>query len=63
VTGRNFSAEDERLMTAFASSAATAVPTARDVAAQGLRRSLEAAAIAAAGRESSTTRRCRISRD
>ena len=41
--GPEFSAEDERLMTAFASSAATAVATARDVAAQGLRRSLEAA--------------------
>lgn len=41
--GPDFSAEDERLMTAFATSAATAVATARDVAAQGLRRSLEAA--------------------
>jgi signal transduction histidine kinase len=41
--GAEFSAEDERLMTAFATSAATAVATARDVAAQGLRRSLEAA--------------------
>ena len=41
--GPEFSAEDERLMTAFASSAATAVATARDVAAEGLRRSLEAA--------------------
>lgn len=38
-----FSADDERLMTAFATSAATAVATARDVAAQGLRRSLQAA--------------------
>jgi signal transduction histidine kinase len=41
--GPEFSAEDERLMTAFATSAATAVATARDVAAHGLRRSLEAA--------------------
>ena len=41
--GPEFSAEDERLMTAFATSAATAVATARDVAAEGLRRSLEAA--------------------
>jgi signal transduction histidine kinase len=41
--GPEFSAEDERLMTAFASSAATAVATARDVAAQGLRRSLDSA--------------------
>jgi signal transduction histidine kinase len=41
--GPDFSAEDERLMTAFATSAATAVATARDVAAEGLRRSLEAA--------------------
>jgi signal transduction histidine kinase len=41
--GPEFSAQDERLMTAFATSAATAVATARDVAAQGLRRSLEAA--------------------
>ena len=40
--GPDFSAEDERLMTAFATSAATAVATARDVAAEGLRRSLEA---------------------
>jgi two-component system, NarL family, sensor histidine kinase DevS len=39
--GPEFSAEDERLMTAFATSAATAVATARDV--EGLRRSLEAA--------------------
>jgi signal transduction histidine kinase len=38
-----FSADDERLMSAFATSAATAVATARDVAAQALRRSLEAA--------------------
>jgi signal transduction histidine kinase len=41
--GPDFSAEDERLMTAFATSAATAVATARDVTAEGLRRSLEAA--------------------
>jgi signal transduction histidine kinase len=41
--GPEFSIEDERLMTAFATSAATAVATARDVAAEGLRRSLEAA--------------------
>jgi signal transduction histidine kinase len=41
--GPEFSAEDERLMTAFATSAATAVATARDVAAEGLRRSLQAA--------------------
>ncbi len=41
--GPEFSAEDERLMTAFAASAATAVATARNVAAEGLRRSLEAA--------------------
>jgi signal transduction histidine kinase len=41
--GPEFSPEDERLMTAFATSAATAVATARDAAAQGLRRSLEAA--------------------
>jgi signal transduction histidine kinase len=41
--GPEFSAEDERLMTAFATSAATAVATARGVAAEGLRRSLEAA--------------------
>jgi signal transduction histidine kinase len=37
-----FSAEDERLMEAFAASAATAVATAQDVAEQTLRRSLEA---------------------
>jgi signal transduction histidine kinase len=41
--GPEFTAEDERLMTAFATSAATAVATARDVTAEGLRRSLEAA--------------------
>jgi signal transduction histidine kinase len=41
--GPEFSIEDERLMTAFATSAATAVATARGVAAEGLRRSLEAA--------------------
>jgi signal transduction histidine kinase len=41
--GPAFSGEDERLMTAFATSAATAVGTARLVAAQALRRSMEAA--------------------
>lgn len=41
--GPEFSDEDERLMMAFATSAATAVATARDVAAEGLRRSLDAA--------------------
>src|SRR6185503_2527940 len=41
--GPGFSAEDERLMTAFAMSAAIAVGTARHVAAQALRRSMEAA--------------------
>jgi signal transduction histidine kinase len=41
--GPEFSAEDERLMTAFATSAATAGATARDVTAEGMRRSLEAA--------------------
>ena len=41
--GPEFSADDERLMTAFAASAATAVATARHVAAEGLQRSLEAA--------------------
>ena len=40
--GPEFSAEDERLMTAFATSAAMAVATARDVTADRLRRSLEA---------------------
>ena len=42
VDGPEFSAEDERLMTAFATSAATAVATARDVEADGLRRSMAA---------------------
>jgi signal transduction histidine kinase len=37
-----FSAEDERLMLAFAASAATAVATGQDVVAEGTRRSLEA---------------------
>src|SRR6185295_2796835 len=37
-----FSAEDERLMEAFAASAATAVATAQDVAEQTLRRSIDA---------------------
>jgi signal transduction histidine kinase len=41
--GPNFSAEDERLMSTFATSAAAAVATARDVAADSLRRSLQAA--------------------
>ena len=41
--GPEFSVEDERLLSAFATSAATAVATARDVATEGLRRSLEAA--------------------
>jgi signal transduction histidine kinase len=41
--GPAFSAEDERLMEAFAASAATAVATAQNVAAMGLRRSIEAA--------------------
>jgi two-component system, NarL family, sensor histidine kinase DevS len=36
-----FTAEDERLLESFAASAATAVATAQDVAAQGLRRSIE----------------------
>ncbi len=40
--GPEFSAEDERLMAAFATSAATAVATARDVEADGLRRSMAA---------------------
>ncbi|MEA2253157.1 MAG: hypothetical protein QOJ82_801 [Solirubrobacteraceae bacterium] len=40
--GPEFTAEDERLMQAFAASAATAVATAQDVAVQGLRRSVEA---------------------
>ena len=41
--GPGFSIEDERLMDAFAASAATAVATAQNVARQGLRRSIEAA--------------------
>ena len=41
--GPEFSVEDERLLSAFATSAATAVATARDVATEGMRRSLEAA--------------------
>jgi signal transduction histidine kinase len=40
--GPEFSAEDERLMEAFAASAATAVATAQSVEAQGLQRSVEA---------------------
>jgi signal transduction histidine kinase len=40
--GPEFSAEDERLMEAFAASAATAVATAKSVEAQGLQRSVEA---------------------
>jgi len=40
--GPEFSAEDLRLVQAFAASAATAVTTAQNVAAQGLRRSVEA---------------------
>ncbi len=42
VAGPEFSAEDMRLMQAFAASAATAVMTAQNVTAQGLRRSVEA---------------------
>ena len=42
VAGPEFSAEDQRLMQAFAAAAATAVMTAQNVAAQGLRRSVEA---------------------
>jgi two-component system, NarL family, sensor histidine kinase DevS len=41
--GPGFSAEDERLMDAFATSAATAVATAQNVAQLALRRSIEAA--------------------
>jgi signal transduction histidine kinase len=41
--GPEFSSEDERLMTAFATSAATAVATARNAETDGLRRALEAA--------------------
>jgi signal transduction histidine kinase len=40
--GPDFSAEDERLLEAFAASAATAVATAQTVEAQGLQRSVEA---------------------
>ena len=43
VGGPGFSAEDERLMEAFAASAATAVATAQNVAQLGVRRSIEAA--------------------
>ena len=39
--GPGFSSEDEALMEAFAASAATAVATAQDVAAQTLRRSID----------------------
>jgi signal transduction histidine kinase len=39
---REFSADDERMMQAFAASAATALATAQDVAAEGLRRSIAA---------------------
>ena len=42
VAGPEFSAEDQRLVQAFAASAATAVMTAQNVAADGLRRSVEA---------------------
>ena len=42
VDGPEFTAEDQRLVQAFAATAATAVMTAQDVAAQGLRRSIEA---------------------
>jgi two-component system, NarL family, sensor histidine kinase DevS len=42
VAGPEFSAEDQRLVQAFAASAATAVMTARSVAAHGLKRSVEA---------------------
>jgi signal transduction histidine kinase len=41
-SGPEFTSEDQRLMLAFAASAATAVATAQNVAAQGLRRSVEA---------------------
>ena len=39
---REFSRDDERMMQAFAASAATALATAQDVAAEGLRRSIAA---------------------
>jgi signal transduction histidine kinase len=42
VDGPEFQPEDERLLTAFAATAATAVATAQDVARLGLRRSIEA---------------------
>ena len=42
VAGPEFSAEDQRLVQAFAATAATAVMTAQNVAAHGLRRSVEA---------------------
>jgi two-component system, NarL family, sensor histidine kinase DevS len=42
VAGPEFSAEDQRLVQAFAASAATAVMTAQSVAAHGLQRSVEA---------------------
>jgi len=42
IAGPEFSAEDQRLIQAFAASAATAVTTAQNVAAQGLKRSVEA---------------------
>jgi signal transduction histidine kinase len=42
VAGPEFTAEDTRLMQAFAASAATAVMTAQNVTAQGLQRSVEA---------------------
>jgi signal transduction histidine kinase len=41
VSGPNFTAEDVRLVQAFAATAATAVTTAQNVAAQGLQRSVE----------------------
>jgi signal transduction histidine kinase len=41
--GPGFDAEDQRLMEAFAASAATAIATARNVAAETLRRSIDAA--------------------
>jgi signal transduction histidine kinase len=43
VDGPEFTAEDQRLMEAFATSAAAALATARDVAEQALRRSVQAA--------------------
>jgi signal transduction histidine kinase len=43
VAGPEFTAEDQRLVQAFAATAATAVMTAQNVAAHGLRRSVEAA--------------------